>query len=165
MRRTKLVCTIGPACDSEEMLTALVRAGMNVARINFSHRDSGYHRELIRRIKKIREHLETPVAILQDLQGPKIRIGKIETGNVWLERGAPFVLTTSPVSGDARAATVLLDNLHEEVTAGQRILLADGMIELVVEQIDPPDVRCRVVVAGTLTASTLMTSSASYPAM
>ncbi len=152
MRRTKLVCTIGPACDSEEMLTELARAGMNVARVNFSHMDSDYHRNLIRRIKKVREKLEIPVAILQDLQGPKIRIGKIATGNVWLERGAPFVLTSSPVTGDAHAATVSLLNLHEEVTAGQRILLADGMIELVVEQIDPPDVRCRVVVAGTLSS-------------
>jgi pyruvate kinase len=152
VRRTKLVCTIGPACDSEEMLTKLVRAGMNVARVNFSHGDSAYHRELLRRIKQIREALATPVAILQDLQGPKIRVGKIAAGNVWLERGAPFVLTSSPVTGDAHAATVSLSNLHEEVTAGQRVLLADGMIELVVEQIDPPDVRCRVVVAGTLSS-------------
>ena len=84
VRRTKLVCTIGPACESEEMLTDLIEAGLNVARINFSHGDSDYHRLLIRRIKSLRENLDIPVAILQDLQGPKIRVGKIENGKVWL---------------------------------------------------------------------------------
>ena len=99
MRRTKLVCTIGPACDSEEMLQALFEAGLNVARINFSHGDSNYHRLLIRRIKSLRDQLGMPVAILQDLQGPKIRVGKIESGTLWLGRGTTFVLTSSPTPG------------------------------------------------------------------
>ena len=152
MRRTKLVCTIGPACDSEQILTELIDAGMNVARINFSHSDTEYHRTIIRRIKKLREAMAKPVAILQDLQGPKIRVGKIAAGKVWLEHEASFVLTSSPVSGDASRASISLANFHEEVAEGTRVLLADGMIELVVERIDPPAVHCRVVVEGMLSS-------------
>ena len=152
MRRTKLVCTIGPACDSEQMLAKLIDAGMNVARINFSHGDTEYHRTLVRRIKKLREAMAQPVAILQDLQGPKIRVGKIAAGRVWLGHGTSFVLTSSPVSGDASGASVSLANFHEEVAEGCQVLLADGMIELVVERIDPPEVHCRVVVEGMLSS-------------
>ena len=85
MRRTKLVCTLGPACDSEDMLQALIDAGMNVARINFSHGSEDYQRTVIRRIRSIGERMGTSTAILQDLQGPKIRIGAIASGNVMLE--------------------------------------------------------------------------------
>ena len=152
MKRTKLVCTIGPACDSEEMLSKLIDAGLNVARINFSHGDSDYHRTLIRRIQKLRQTMGRPVAILQDLQGPKIRVGKIATGRVLLERGATFVLTSSPVPGDAARASVSLKNFHEQVGEGDRVLLADGTIELLVERIDPPDVYCRVIVEGILSS-------------
>ena len=153
LRRTKLVCTIGPACDSEEMLTSLIEAGLNVARINFSHGDSDYHRLLIRRIKSVREKLDVPVAILQDLQGPKIRIGKIESGTVWLGRGTTLVLTSEPATGDAGRVNVSLENFHEEVQSGHRVLLADGTIELLVERIEPPDVYCRVVVEGVLSSN------------
>ena len=153
MRRTKLVCTIGPACDSEEMLQALFEAGLNVARINFSHGDSNYHRLLIRRIKSLRDQLGMPVAILQDLQGPKIRVGKIESGTLWLGRGTTFVLTSSPSSGDENGIGVSLENFHEEVEVGARVLLADGTIELLVERIEAPDVYCRVVVEGILSSN------------
>ena len=152
MKRTKLVCTIGPACDSDEMLRGLFAAGLNVARINFSHGDSDYHRLLIRRIKSLREELNMPVAILQDLQGPKIRVGKIESGTAWLERGTTFVLTSVSVPGDSKRVSVSLANFHEEVEVGQGILLADGMIELRVERIEPPEVYCRVVVEGILSS-------------
>lgn len=152
MRRTKLVCTIGPACDSEEMLRGLFAAGLNVARINFSHGDSDYHRLLLRRIKSLREELDMPVAILQDLQGPKIRVGKIESGTAWLGRGTTFVLTSLSVPGDSERVSVSLANFHEEVEIGHRILLADGMIELHVERIEPPEVYCRVVVEGILSS-------------
>ena len=152
MRRTKLVCTIGPACDSEEMLRGLFAAGLNVARINFSHGDSDYHRLLIRRIKSLREELDMPVAILQDLQGPKIRVGKIKSGTAWLGHGTTFVLTSLSVPGDSERVSVSLANFHEEVEIGHRILLADGMIELHVERIEPPEVYCRVVVEGILSS-------------
>ena len=152
MRRTKLVCTIGPASDSEEMLRKLIAGGMNVARINFSHGDSDYHRLLIRRLKKVREELSASIAILQDLQGPKIRIGKIQGGSAWLERGSSFVLTSDTSIGDSHGASVSLPSLATDLEAGHRILLADGMIELLVERVEPPEVHCRVVVAGTLSS-------------
>ena len=151
-RRTKIVCTIGPASDSEEMITKLIAAGMNVARINFSHGTQEYQRELIRRIKRIREALNKPVAILQDLQGPKIRVGLIESGVVQLQPGREFVLTTDDVAGDGNRASVSLKSLPHEVKAGHPILLADGNIELRVESIVPPDIYCRVIVGGQLSS-------------
>jgi pyruvate kinase len=152
MRRTKLVCTIGPACDSDEMLERMFLAGTNVARINFSHGTAEHHRDLIRRIKVIRKRLGLPIAILQDLQGPKVRIGRIENDNVWLERGATFTLTSDPIVGDSLRVGVSLRTLAQEVRVGHRVLLADGMIELLVEKIEAPDVHCRVVVGGTLSS-------------
>jgi pyruvate kinase len=152
MRRTKIVCTIGPASDSEEMITKLVAAGMNVARVNFSHGTADYHRAVIRRIKQVRKTLNRPVAILQDLQGPKIRIGIIKEATVQLLPGKEFILTTDSVNGDARRVSVSLKNLPKEVAVGHRILLADGNIELRVEKILPPDVYCSVVVGGQLSS-------------
>src|ERR1051326_4562871 len=104
MRRTKIVCTIGPASDSEDMLARLISAGMNVARLNFSHGDHDYHRKVIRRIKQVRRAMDKPVAILQDLQGPKIRVGLIGggTGFVNLMPGQEFILTTDDVPGTAQ---------------------------------------------------------------
>ena len=99
MRRTKIVCTIGPASDSEEMIAKLIAAGMNVARLNFSHGTPEYQRGLIRKLKRVRKALNKPVAILQDLQGPKIRIGVIESGFVQLLPGNPFVLTANDCAG------------------------------------------------------------------
>src|ERR671924_1948755 len=99
MRRTKIVCTIGPASDSEEMIARLISAGMNVARVNFSHGTHEYHRGLIQRIKRVRKALNKPVAILQDLQGPKIRIGVIESGFVTLQPGQEFILTAKEIPG------------------------------------------------------------------
>jgi pyruvate kinase len=154
IRRTKIVCTIGPACDSEEMLARLIEAGMNVARVNFSHGTHEYHRNVIRRIKRIRRALNKPVAILQDLQGPKIRIGAIAggAGFVTLLPGREFVLTTEDVAGDDQRVSVSLKTLPEEVQAGQRILLADGNIELKVERVSSSEVHCRVVVGGPLSS-------------
>jgi len=151
-RRTKIVCTIGPSSDSEEMLARLMGAGMNVARLNFSHGLPDYHRALLRRIQRVRKALKKPVAILQDLQGPKIRIGRIGEGGARLRPGQEFVLTTEPVVGDARRVSVSLKSLPEEVAEGHSILLADGNIELRVESVRTPEIVCRVIVGGTLTS-------------
>jgi pyruvate kinase len=151
-RRTKIVCTIGPASDSEEMITKLVTAGRNVARVNFSHGTHDYHRKIIRRIKKVRKALNKPVAILQDLQGPKIRIGNIKEGSIQLKPGSEFILTTDNVSGDEHRVSVSLKTLPQEVSKGHPILLADGNIELRVDKILPPDIHCRVVVGGQLSS-------------
>ena len=151
-RRTKIVCTIGPASDSDEMIAKLITAGMNVARVNFSHGTHEYHRGVIRRIKRVRRALNKPVAILQDLQGPKIRVGIIGSGIVELKPGQKFVLTADNVSGDGNRASVSLKSLPHEVSTGHPILLADGNIELRVEKIVPPDIQCRVIVGGLLSS-------------
>jgi len=151
-RRTKIVCTIGPASDSEEMITKLVASGMNVARLNFSHGTADYHRTSISRLKKIRKDLRKPVAILMDLQGPKIRIGNIRGGSIELRPGQEYVLTSSSAPGDERRVSVSLKSLSHEVAVGHPILLADGNIELRVERVSPPDVFCRVVVGGVLSS-------------
>jgi pyruvate kinase len=152
MRRTKIVCTLGPASDSEEMITRLIAAGMNVARLNFSHGTTDYQRELVRKVKRVRKALNKPVAILQDLQGPKIRIGIVEGGFVQLQPGQEFILTANAVPGDANRASVSLTSLPQEVKVGDPILLADGNIELRVERIVPPDIHCRVIVGGLLSS-------------
>jgi len=151
-RRTKIVCTIGPASDSEEMITKLIGAGMNVARLNFSHGTSEYQRDLVRKVKRVRKALNRPVAILQDLQGPKIRIGEIGAAIVQLRPGQEFTLTADVVVGDATRASVSLKTLPHEVKIGHPILLADGNIELRVERIAPPNVYCRVIVGGVLSS-------------
>src|SRR5215467_660881 len=152
MRRTKIVCTIGPASDTEEMIARLIAAGMNVARLNFSHGTAEYQRELVRKIKRVRKALNKPVAILQDLQGPKIRVGVFANGFVQLQPGQEFILTSDEVPGDQNRASVSLKNLPLEVKIGHPILLADGNIELQVQKVVPPDIRCRVIVGGQLSS-------------
>jgi len=136
------------------MLARLIAAGMNVARVNFSHGTHEYHRTIIRRIKQVRRALNKPVAILQDLQGPKIRVGVIggSAGFVTLLPGWDFTLTTEEIVGNEQRVSVSLKTLPEEVSEGQRILLADGNIELIVERVQPPEIRCRVVVGGPLSS-------------
>ena len=151
-RKTKIVCTIGPASESPQILEALIQAGMNVARLNFSH---GTHEEHLRKIKTIRQiadRLRQPVAILQDLGGPKIRIGMMKEGGGELKRGKEFCLTNQVVMGDETKATVTYPALPSEVKPGDRILLADGMIELQVLQSDGKNIQCQVVVGGLLTS-------------
>jgi pyruvate kinase len=132
------------------MIARLITSGMNVARINFSHGTTDYHRTVIKRLKKIRKNLRKPVAILMDLQGPKIRVGQIKGGSATLRSGQEYVLTTGTVRGDERRASVSLKSLPGEVSPGDPILLADGNIELRVEHVSPPDIFCRVVVGGAL---------------
>ena len=152
MRRTKIVCTIGPASDSEEMIGQLIIAGMNVARINCSHGTNDYHRMVIRRLKSIRKTLKQPVAILMDLQGPKIRIGNIKGNFAQLLPGQTYVLTSGKVLGDEKHAGVSLRSMPKEVSRGHSILLADGNIELQVMRVVPPNIFCKVVVGGVLSS-------------
>ncbi|GJQ58955.1 MAG: pyruvate kinase [Candidatus Scalindua sp. AMX11] len=153
MRRTKIVCTIGPASDSEDLLGKLIDAGMNVARLNFSHGTHEEHGETIRRIRSVSEKRDAPIAILQDLAGPKIRVGKFKQDSVILEPGQPFVLTNEAVLGDENRAFVSYPKLTEEVKAGDRILLADGSIELYVVKTDVKNVTCTVHVGGELSSN------------
>src|SRR5258707_12581973 len=151
MRRTKIVCTIGPATNSEERLEQLIRAGMNVARLNFSHGTQDDHAIVIERIRTISARLDYSVAILQDLQGPKIRTGRLQNGQpVMLVDGASFTITTPPVIGNSQIVATTYQALPEDVKVGDCILLDDGLLELRVQGKDATDVHCEVIHGGQL---------------
>ena len=151
VRRAKIVCTIGPACDSEEMISDLMRAGMDVARLNFSH---GTHSEHARRIKRLRHaahRLQRTICILQDLQGPKIRTGRMKDGRpVFLKPGATLTITPRKVAGTAALISTDFAGLAREVEPGSRVLLSDGRIELRVRAIRAGDVECEVLNGGSV---------------
>lgn len=151
LRRTKIVCTIGPASESAEQIAGLIAAGMNMARLNFSHGDHDGHQQRISLIRAAAGAGRQPVAILQDLAGPKIRIGTL-AAPITLQEGATFTLTNRPVSGDEREVAISLADLPEQVQVGDAILLADGAIELRVLHADRHDITCRVINGGRLTS-------------
>src|SRR2546430_13135537 len=150
MRRTKIVCTIGPASASEKVLKGLIQAGMNVARLNFSHGDYSFHKRIIQKIRQIARRLHVPVAILQDLPGPKIRIGEVAENRVRLQSRRPFVLTTRKILGSELAVSVNYPGLTRALKKGDPILLGDGEIELEAVEIGTNEVKCRIVVGGIL---------------
>jgi len=152
MRRTKIVCTIGPACEDVETLARMLRAGMNVARLNFSH---GTHEEHARRVQAVREaagRVGKNVALLLDTKGPEIRLGYLEKEPVILQAGRQVVLTTEPIKGDAGRLPITYAGLPRDVRPGNTILIADGMIELKVLSATRQEVVCRVVHGGELTS-------------
>ncbi|BAY62442.1 pyruvate kinase [Calothrix brevissima NIES-22] len=152
LRRTKIVATIGPATSSPEMLKAIIEAGATTLRLNFSHGSHDDHQRSIRLIRQTAFELNQPVAILQDLQGPKIRLGRFENGSIVLAKGDRFTLTNRPIIGTQEISCVTYDYLADEVPVGAKILLDDGRVEMVVEEInrDKGDLHCRVTVAGKL---------------
>lgn len=152
-RRTKIVCTIGPATSAPEKLTALMRAGMDVARLNFSHGTRESHGAMITQIRELSKTLEIPVGILQDLPGPKTRTIGPQGGPVELCEGAKFILTTRDVPGSAEEVSVTLPTLPQDVRPGNQILLDDGKIELEVVGCGERDVETVVVTGGMLSAS------------
>jgi pyruvate kinase len=149
-RRVKIVATIGPATSSMENLEKAIKAGMNVARLNFSHGTHDQHREVIRCLRELSHQLRAPVTILQDLQGPKIRVGKFETGSIELIRGQQVVVTARDIVGKEGLIPTDFKELPRSCQPGSKILLDDGLLELVVISIDADDVRCEVVYGGTL---------------
>jgi len=152
MRKTKIVCTIGPSSESRESLLALLQNGMDVARLNFSHGSHEGHLQKIAIIRELSAGLGRPTAILLDLAGPKIRVGSIPDPGVVLQPGAKFVLTSRPVEGSLAAVSITYRDLPREVKPGDRLLLADGLMELVVEQTGDTDIVCRVMTGGLLTS-------------
>jgi len=146
MKRAKIVCTIGPASRDRDTLKKLIDRGMDVARINFSHGTREEHREVYELIRELSDR----VAVMQDLQGPKIRVGEMPEGGVRLREGETFVLTTEEVKGDGSGAHVTYRELPADVKPGDNVYLADGVIHLVVESVKGNEVRCRVVHGGTL---------------
>ena len=150
MIRTKIVCTIGPASRSPEMLRSLITSGMSIARLNFSHGDLEFHGENVSRIRLAAEEVGKPVAILMDLQGPKLRVGQMEGDGVPLRAGGEVTLTSRSITGGAGLVPVQYQQLPALVQPGDRILLDDGLLELKVLETADTDIRCRVVVGGLL---------------
>jgi pyruvate kinase len=151
MRRTKIVCTIGPASSSDEQLDQLVAAGLDVARLNFSHGSHAEHADVIRRLRGGEERWGRTIAILQDLQGPKIRLGTFGPkggGRVDLEPGQPFTLTAKVVAGTVERASISHPECLRELRRDDQIWMDDGMIQLRVEEVTAEEVRCRVVAGG-----------------
>lgn len=151
MRRTKIVCTLGPATGDKQTLKEMIQAGMDVARFNFSHGSHAEHLDKIDKVKQIRRELGKPVALLLDTKGPEIRLGTFAGGKAFLKQGSTFVLTTREVEGGDGIAGVTYKNFPDDVEEGYKVLLDDGLIELVVERIDGEDVVCRVENGGEIT--------------
>ena len=150
MRKTKIVCTIGPASESEEVLRELCLAGMNVARLNFSHGTHEEHLERIRRIIKVREELGMPIAIMLDTKGPEFRIGTFKDGKVMLEEGSTFAFTTEEIEGDDSIVSVSYKNLANELDPGDRILLNNALLEFEVISTDGVQIKTKVLAGGEL---------------
>jgi pyruvate kinase len=148
--KTRIVCTIGPASNSRDVMESLLLAGMNVARLNFSHGDFSGHKEVIANLRAASRATGRRLAIMADLPGPKMRIGKFDTEPVALKPGDIFTLTTDDIVGDAKRVSVTFARLPQVVKPGDTLYLNDGLIQVDVDQVQGADVRCRVVVGGEL---------------
>ena len=150
MRKTKIVCTIGPASSTEEILTEMILAGMNVARLNFSHGTHEQHQEKIDLIKRVREKLGVPVAIMLDTKGPEYRIKTFKNEKVTVNDGDVFVFTTNEVEGDETRVSVNYKHLCENLDVGDKILVNNGLVIFEVIELTETDAICRVVSGGEL---------------
>ena len=150
MRKTKIICTLGPATDDTAVLKQLMLAGMNVARLNFSHSTAAEQKVRSDAVKSLREELDLPVALLLDTKGPEIRLKDFTQPKIYLKAGEKFILTSRDVVGDETMAAVTFLNLPQEVSAGARILIDDGLIELKVDFCTETDIHCTIVNGGTI---------------
>ena len=148
MRKTKIVCTIGPACESPEILEEMYLAGMNVARLNFSHGTHEEHQKKIDAVKSVREKLNGPLAIMLDTKGPEYRIGVFENGPVTLNDGDTFTFTTADIKGDNTRVSVSYKHLAEELSAGDIVLVNNGLLSFTVTEVNGTDIVCRTDVGG-----------------
>ena len=153
MRKTKIICTLGPAVNSEEMIRKLILCGMNAARFNFSHGSHEEHLGRLNLLKSIRDTMGYPVATILDTKGPEIRIKSFEQKSITLEAGDTFTLTTREVEGTSSMVSVTYPKLHEEVGPGQEILIDDGLVAIRVEEIRGQDIVCQVENGGSLSAN------------
>lgn len=148
MRKTKIICTMGPATDNIEVLRAMARAGMNVARFNFSHGSHEEHKQRMDRVKAVREEYNLPIALLLDTKGPEIRTGDMQDGKIFLKKGEQIRLTPRTCLGTPSKISITYPDLYQDVQAGTSILIDDGLIELRVEQTQEQDILCRVLNDG-----------------
>ena len=151
-RKTKIVCTLGPATDSAGHIRSLLEAGMNVARLNCSHGTHAEHGQRITLLRQLAQDMEIPVAILLDLAGPKVRVGTFQSGAVELHVGDTFTLTSRAVAGTSHEVSISYPDLPREVQVKDTLLLSDGTLELVVQQVTHTDIQCQVIVGGILSA-------------
>lgn len=148
MRKTKIVCTLGPATDNEDVLRQMMIEGMNVARCNFSHGTYEDHKKRMDMVKKLRKEVGKPVAILLDTKGPEVRVKDFKEGKVTLEEGQLFTLTADEVEGTKDIVSVTYNRLYEDLEEGMRVLIDDGLIEMTVEKVDKNNIVCRVINGG-----------------
>lgn len=148
MRKTKIVCTIGPACENDDILSQMLDAGMNVARLNFSHGTHEEHQKKINLLKSVRESADKPLAIMLDTKGPEYRVGVFKDGKCTLEEGANFTFTADDVEGDENRVSVSYKKLADEMSVGDKILVNNGLLIFTVTEINGSDVICRVDAGG-----------------
>ena len=148
MRKTKIICTIGPACESVEKLKGLMSAGMNVARFNFSHGTHEVQKKKLENVLTASSELQLPVATMLDTKGPEIRLRDIENGKAQLEAGQTFILTTEEILGTSQRVSITYKNLVNDIKEGVTILIDDGLIEMVVEKIEGTEIICKVINGG-----------------
>ncbi len=151
MRRTKIVCTLGPATEDIEVLSEVIKGGMDVARLNFSHGDYAQHLNMLRNVKELRKRLNKPVALMLDTKGPEIRVKTFAGGKAFLRQGDTFIITTREVEGSSDIVSVTYPGFPRDVAEGNKVLLDDGIIELRVERIKGDDVICRIENGGEIT--------------
>ena len=150
MRKTKIVCTLGPASETKEVIVGLCKAGMNVARLNFSHNTHADHQRRIDLVKEVRDELQLPIAIMLDTKGPEYRIKTFEGGKILLSDGDRFTFTTDDIVGNRERVSVSYAKLPEELSVGDTILLNNGLLTFLVEKIDGTNIECKVLCGGEL---------------
>ena len=150
MRKTKIICTIGPSSENEETLTQMCLAGMNVARLNFSHGSHEEHEKKIELIKKVRRKLGLPIAIMLDTKGPEYRIRTFASGKVTIADGSDFTFTTDEIVGDETKVAVNYKALHQELKPGDTVTVNNGMVKFQVQSIQGHDIICKCLVGGVL---------------
>lgn len=153
MRKTKIICTLGPAVDSEDMIRTLIRSGMDAARFNFSHGSHPEHLARLNLLKSVRDSMSRPVATILDTKGPEIRIKTFDTKSIYLEAGDSFTLTTEDIVGNQSRVSVTYPHLHTELKPGQEILIDDGLVAIRVEEMKGTHIICTVENGGTLSAN------------
>ncbi len=150
MRKTKIVCTMGPACEEESVLEKMLKNGMNVARFNMSHGDHSYHQEMIETFRRVRDRLGVSAAVLMDTKGPEIRVKNFAQGKITLKKGQVFTLTTTETEGDQAHVSITFADLPRQLQVGTRIVMDDGKISMRVQEVTETDILCRVEVGGVL---------------
>ena len=148
LKKTKIVCTLGPSSDSPEILDAMLQAGMNVARFNFSHGSHEEHKKRIDGVRAASQRMGIPVALMLDTKGPEIRLGLFENGSIQMEKGKEFMLTSRDITGTEQGASVSYKELPHDVRPGDHILLSDGLVNLEVIRVEGEDIYTKILNSG-----------------